>query len=299
MRVPLRLARLLVFLVSRPLGPPTPVRLQRLWLEAMSTGALLPRGTTVEHVTVAGRAAERVVPAGADESRAVLLLHGGAFLIGSPRTHRVLAAHLAAAVGAPVVALHYRRAPEHPWPAAVDDAVAADRELSARAPTAVFGDSAGGCLALLMALRLRDGGAPLPAALALVSPVTDLTLARSDAFRGVDAVVRRRWLRHGVRSFVGAADAEALSPLTGRLTGLPPVLVQVAGRERLRAEGEHLAARLRAEGVDVDLEVLPRLWHDTHMLAHLVPEGADALGRIGRWLGDRLAGVPSNGRRGS
>jgi monoterpene epsilon-lactone hydrolase len=284
MRLPLRLVRALVFLIARPLGPPTPVRLQRLWLELMSTGGLLPKGTTVEHVTVAGRPAERVVPAGGDESRAVLLLHGGAFLIGSPRTHRVLAGHLAAAVGAPVVALHYRRAPEHPWPAAVDDAVAAYRELAARGPTSVFGDSAGGCLALLMALRLRDAGEPMPPALALVSPVTDLTLERSSAFRGVDAVVRGGWLRDGVNSFVGAADPAELSPLTAKLAGLPPVLLQVAGRERLRVEGEQLAERLRADGVEVQLEVLQPLWHDAHMLAHLVPEAAAAVRRLGDHL---------------
>ena len=289
MRLPLRLVRALVFLIARPLGPPTPVRLQRLWLELISTGGLLPKGTTVEHVTVAGRSAERVVPAGSDESRAVLLLHGGAFLIGSPRTHRVLAGHLAAAVGVPVVALHYRRAPERPWPAAVDDAVAAYRELSARGPTAVFGDSAGGCLALLMALRLRDAGESLPPALALVSPVTDLTLERSSAFRGVDTVVRRRWLRDGVTSFVGAADPQELSPLTATLAGLPPVLLQVAGRERLRVEGEQLAQRLQADRVEVELEVLEPLWHDAHMVAHLLPEGADAVRRAGRWLADRLA----------
>lgn len=287
MRVPLRLARALIFLISRPIGPPTPVRLQRLWLEVMSTGGRLPTGTTVERVTVAGRPAERVVPPGADESRAVLLLHGGAFLIGSPRTHRVLAGHLAAAAGVPVVALHYRRAPEHPWPAAVDDAVAAYRELSARGPTAVFGDSAGGCLALLATLRLRDSG-ELPRALALVSPVTDLTLQHSSAFRGMDPVVRRGWARAGVTAFVGTADPAELSPLTAKLGGLPPVLIQVAGRERLRVEGEQLAGRLRTAGVEVDLEVLGPLWHDAHMLAHLVPEGADAVRRIGRWLADRL-----------
>jgi acetyl esterase/lipase len=258
-----------------------------LWLEAVSTGGLLPRGTAVTRVRLGGRPAERVAAPGADDSRSVLLLHGGAFVIGSPRTHRVLAAHLSAAAGAPVYVLHYRRAPEHPFPAPVDDASAAYAELAARGPTAVFGDSAGGCLALLLALRLRDAGAP-PLALALVSPVTDLTHARSDAFRGRDLVVRRDWLASGARAFVGDADRADLSPLTADLAGLPPVRVHVAAGERLRAEGEELARRLRDAGVDVGLEVLPRLWHDVHMLAHLVPEGADAARSLGRWLGERL-----------
>ncbi len=278
------LARAVVFLASRPMGPPTPVRLQRLWFEAASSGGILPKGTTVEKVTVGGRPAERVTPADADESRAVLLLHGGAFVIGSPRTHRVLAAHLAAAVGAPVVVLHYRRAPEHAYPAAVDDAAAAYAELSAQVPTAVVGDSAGGALALLLTLRLRDGSGQLPPALGLISPVADLTAATSDTFRGVDTVVRRSWLRWGARAFTGRAHAAQLSPLTASLKGFPPVYVQVAERERLRREGAELAERLRAAGVDVRYEVLHGLWHDAHLQAHLVPEAAAAVRDLGGWL---------------
>jgi monoterpene epsilon-lactone hydrolase len=298
MRIPLSLARALVFAMSRPLGPPLPVGLQRLWLEAVSTGGRLPKGTTVARVQLGGRPAERVAAAGVDERRAVLLLHGGAFVIGSPRTHRVLAGHLSASAGAPVYVLHYRRAPEHSFPAPVDDALAAYEELAAQGPAAVFGDSAGGCLALLLALRLRDAGTP-PPALALVSPVTDLTLATSDGYAGVDAVVRRDWLRSGTRAFVGGADAVAMSPLAAPLAGLPPVRVQVAAAERLRAEGEDLAARLLAAGVEVELDVLPRVWHDVHLLAHLVPEGAAAVADLGRWLGERLADVDDRDARAS
>ena len=293
MRLPLPVARALVSLISRPIGPPLPVRFQRLWLEAMSTGGILPAGTTVERVRLGGCPAERIVPAGVDSRRAVLLLHGGAFVIGSPRTHRVLAAHLAAAVGAPVSVLHYRRAPEHPWPAAVDDAHAAYRELSARGPTAVFGDSAGGALALMLALRLRDDRAALPPALALVSPATDLTLRTSAAYSGRDPVVRRTWLRQGVSAFVGDADPVALSPLAADLRGLPPVLLQVAAGERLEAEGTQLAERLRAADVPVELDVLPEVWHDVHLLAHLLPEAADPLDRIGRRLAEALEASPA------
>jgi acetyl esterase/lipase len=297
-RIPLSVARALVFGMSRPLGPPLPARLQRLWLEAVSTGGRLPKGTTVTRVELGGRPAERVAAAGVDESRAVLLLHGGAFVIGSPRTHRVLAGHLSASAGAPVYVLHYRRAPEHSFPAPVDDARAAYAELAAQGPTAVFGDSAGGCLALLLALGLRDTGNP-PPALAVVSPVTDLTLATSDRYAGADTVVRRDWLRSGTRAFVGDADAAARSPLAAPLAGLPPVRVQVAAGERLRAEGEELAARLRTAGVDVELEVLPRVWHDVHLLAHLVPEGAAAVAELGRWLGERLADTDERDARAS
>ena len=293
------LTRAVVFLASRPMGPPTPVALQRLWFEAASSGGILPTGSSVERVRLGGRPAERVTPAGADGDRAVLLLHGGAFLIGSPRTHRVLAAHLASAVGCPVVTLDYRRAPEHPYPAAVDDAAAAYAELSARVPTALVGDSAGGALALLLALRLRDTGGQLPPAMALISPVTDLTLASSDAYAAVDTVVRRSWLRSGTRAFVGSADAAELSPLTAKLTGLPPVRVQAAERERLCAEGVDLGEQLRSAGVDVQVEVLSGLWHDAQLQAHLVPEAAAAVRALGGWLRERMADAPDRPGRAS
>lgn len=291
MRVPLQAVRSTVWAASRALGPPVPVAAQRAWFETFSRLGRVPRGTSVQQVRLGGRPAERVTcpplgrPGAAEPAGpAVLLLHGGAFVIGSPRTHRVMAAHLAAATGGPVLTLDYRRAPEHPYPAAVDDARAAFEELSAEGPTAVAGDSAGGALALLLSQDLRDDGAAVPLALGLISPVVDLTLATSQAYRGPDPLLRPAWVRAGTGAFVGAADARALSPLYRPLHGLPPVRVQVCGHERLRPEGELLAAALRAAGVDVGLEVLEGLWHDVHVQADLVPEGAAALARLGRWL---------------
>ena len=187
--------------------------------------------------------------------------------------------------------LHYRRAPEHAFPAAVDDARAAYDELAAHGPTAVFGDSAGGCLALLLALRLRDAGT------AAAGAGPGLAGHRPDA-RPQRAPTRASTPSSGGTGCGPApgrssarADAAALSPLSAPLAGLPPVRIQVAARERLRAEGEELAVRLRKAGVDADIEVLPRVWHDVHLLAHLVPEGAAAVGRLGRWLGERLTGA--------
>ena len=289
MRAPLAAVRAAVWAASRPLGPPVPVAAQRAWFETFSRLGRVPRGTSVQQVRLGSRPAERVTcpplrQAAEPAGPAVLLLHGGAFVIGSARTHRVMAAHLAAATAGPVFTLDYRRAPEHPYPAAVDDARAAFEQLSGEGPTAVAGDSAGGALALLLSQDLRDDGAALPLRLGLISPVVDLTLTTSQAYRGPDPLLRPAWVRQGTGAFVGAADARALSPLHRPLHGLPPVRVQVSGHERLRPEGELLAAALRAAGVDTDLEVLEGLWHDVHVQADLVPEGAAALARLGRWL---------------
>ncbi len=255
-----------------------PLSVQRALLAAGGVGVRLPPGTVVVATTLGGRPAERVQPAAADGSRAVLLLHGGAFQTCSPRTHRSLAAHVAAAAGCDVWVLDYRRAPEHPYPVPVDDAIAAFDDLARAHRVSVLGDSAGGTLALLLA-RVRR-----PTALALISPLVDLTLRSSDAFTGRDPLLRRGWLAQGTSGFLGAADVTALSPLLGELTGLPPLLVHVSEHECLRPEGQALAERVTALGGDARLEVLPGLWHDVHLFAHLVPEAAAACASIGDWI---------------
>jgi acetyl esterase/lipase len=272
-------------LLVRPvLKPSVPVRVQRAYLEAMSTPPKLPPGVTLERTTVGGRPAERLVPSGATGGASVLLLHGGAFITCSPRTHRAFSGRLAAATGRPVVVLDYRLAPEHPYPAPVDDAAAAFAELSQAGPVAVVGDSAGGTLAMLLALRLRDARQPLPAALGLVSPLVDLTLAHGEAYTGPDPYLNLSWGRQGSAAFLGGADAVAMSPLTADLKGLPPVLVHVAEQERLRPEGVELVTRLRAAGVTADVVMLPGLWHDAHLQCHLVREAATAVDDLGAWL---------------
>ena len=287
MRVPLPVVRAVVLAGSRPLGPPVPVAVQRTWLEASARLGRTPAGTRVEPVVLGGRPAERVTASGAAAGTPVLWLHGGAFWTCSPRTHRVLAAHLAAATGGPVLVPDYRLAPEHPYPAPVDDALAALAELSADGPVVLGGDSAGGAIALLLAQALRDEGADLPQGLALVSPVVDFTQALSAAYPGTDVVLREGWVREGTRAFLAGADPAATSPLQRGLHDLPPVLVQTSSDERLGPEGARLVEGLRAVGTDVSAEVLPGLWHDVHLQADLVPEAAAAVQRIGNWVRQR------------
>lgn len=198
----------------------------------------------------------------------VLYLHGGAFIAGSPQTHRSLTSHLSRVLGASVCALDYRLAPEHPFPAARDDVLLAYRALLERgqAPERIViaGDSAGGNLALVSALRLRDLGLPLPAALVCFSPFTDLSGDNLQRPLAGDPLIQSAWLCQGAQAYCPPdADwrAPELSPHYADLRGLPPLLVQVGEDELLLRQSELLIEQARAAGVDCRLELYRRQWH--------------------------------------
>lgn len=283
MRLPTAVVEGVLRLTVAPLlHPRVPVGVQRALLDLGARALPVPSGTSV----VAEPGGERVTAPGA-AGRPLLLVHGGGFTTGSPTTHRSYAAHLSAAAGVPVVVLDYRRAPEHPHPAAVDDVLAALDRLGQG--TSLVGDSAGGALCLLAVLRLRDQGRPLPPALGLVSPLVDLHHTRSRAYDGRDPYLGQAWLEAATTAYVGTAGRDAVSLLGRDLHGLPPTLVQVGTHERLRPEGEALAAAAAEQGVDVTLEVLPRLWHDAHLQAGLHAGAAAAVRDLGAWLRERSA----------
>jgi epsilon-lactone hydrolase len=292
-QVPVRIMRSAVRALVRPvLGPRLPVGLQRRWLELVTGPTPLPADVEVHRGRLGGRPAERLVPRDGEPRRAVLYLHGGGFTIGSATTHRALAAHLAAATGATVHLLDYRLAPEHPFPAALDDALAAWREVTAGAEpgtTALAGDSAGGWLALVTALRLRDAGEPLPAVLGLVSPWLDLTGASWPADR-TDPMLRPSWLRRCAADFAPGADltVPALAPLACDLSGLPPMVVHVGSEEILLEDSIALARGARAAGVEVDLRRLDGLWHVAHASAGMVAASTAAVTAFGKAISARL-----------
>ncbi|MGI9184208.1 MAG: alpha/beta hydrolase [Solirubrobacteraceae bacterium] len=241
-----------------------------------------PRGTRVRPVSVGGVAAEELRPPGdVDDYRLLLYFHGGGYVVGSPRTHRSLVGRMAGAFGAPALSVDYRLAPEHPHPAALDDARAVWRALIDErglqpARVAVAGDSAGGGLALALAQALRDAGEPLPAALGLISPWLDLTL-EADGRRPAeprDVVLSRGLMRAFAAAYLAGSPAAepAVSPLHGGLTGLPPLVVHTSAEELIRADGERLVTRARAAGLAVTHEELPGLWHDPHVSATLLAE---------------------------
>lgn len=255
-----------------------------------------------ESGTLGGVGADRLRPAGSRPVRRVLYLHGGAYVFGSPATHRPLTGRLARSADAEVVAIDYRLAPEHPFPAAVDDALAAYRALLAEVPASaivVAGDSAGGGLSLALALSIRDAGLPPPAALALLSPWTDLTLSgashRERAAR--ERLLTTATLAADARAYAGSADLATprLSPLFADLRGLPPMLIQVGGEEILFDDSRRLADAAAAAGVPAQLVVYEGLWHVWQLFGGALPEADRAIEALGRFVRDATPGLPTGG----
>ena len=266
---------------------------QRASMEALMGAAALPDGVTVEPTTLAGRPAEWIDPPGGSRDRVLLYLHGGGYCIGSINTHRELASRLAVASKARVVTLEYRLAPEHPFPAALDDATAAFRELVAGghspAELAIGGDSAGGGLTLATLVAFRDGGDPLPATAVLLSPWTDLTATSSTwtTRAEIDPMVRRDGLDLMAESYLaGRPGTEPLaSPRFAELGGLPPMLVQVGDAEVLLDDSVNLRDDATAAGVDVTLDVWDDMIHVFQAFPpELLPQAAESVARIGAWL---------------
>jgi len=276
---------------------------QRAAMAAMASASTPPEGVTVEPVSLGGRDGEWLIPVGGASDATVLYLHGGGYCIGSLDTHRDLAGRIAVAAGCRVVTLDYRLAPEHPFPAAVDDASAAYRDLLAHGVSperiAVAGDSAGGGLTMAMLLALRSAGTPLPAAAACLSPWADLTQS-SAAYRqlaDLDPMVSKSGLDLMARAYLGDTDArsELASPLYAEdLGGLPPVRIEVGEHEVLIEDATQLAERLEAAGVSVSLIVWPELIHVFQAFpVSLIPEAELSISGVGSFLAGHLglAGV--------
>lgn len=299
----MHLPRPLVIGVSAPmyrtaLNARTPLRMQRSILERFARLNVVPAGTVVEHLTLGGRPCERITVGASDRPRAILYLHGGGYTVGSPRTHRSLAAFLARSTGAVVFSLDYRLAPEHPYPAALDDAVAAFRALMSEhafeaSRIAISGDSAGGGLAVAAARRLTDYGLR-PAALGLLSPWTDPSSDETPRRR--DFVVDTAWGRQNAAFYRGGADPHdpGYAPMHGRLDGLPPMLIHCAVTEILQPQVLHFAGLAAAAGVDVQLVEHARLWHSGHALAGTLREATDAVHDLGVFLRAHLDAVPES-----
>jgi len=300
-QLPLRLVRTTLRPLYRlTLNARLPYSVQRRLLEAAAPIQPLPEGTVVRKVTLGGRPAERVTVGATERPTAVLYLHGGAYTCASPATHRSLVAHLAAATGSVVYALDYRLAPEHPYPAALDDAVAAYIDLITEhgadaATTPLAGDSAGGGLSVATARRLIDRHGVTPAALGLLSPWVDPG-SRTVPFDR-DVVVNTAWAFSSAEAYLGTGDPAdpGYAPLHGDLTGLPPTLIQVGVREVLYPQISEFAEKLRAAGVDLEYTEQPELWHVAHLQAGLVREAAEAVDDAGTFLRRHMSGAAPAG----
>jgi len=284
-------ATVLAILRSRP-PLAGDVGAMRAALESVSASP--PEGTRVTPIQAGGVTGEWVAAPDAGQS-AVLYLHGGGYVIGSPRTHRDLAARISQASGARLLVIDYRLAPEHPFPAALDDALTAYRWLLDQgippAAIGIAGDSAGGGLTLATLLRLRDEGVPLPACAVTLSAWTDLALTGTSltSRADTDPIVTREGLREMAAHYVGTNTRDPYaSPLYADLAGLPPLLMQVGDAETLLDDTLRVAEKIRQTGGTVELEVYPEMIHVFQAFAVLLPEGQQAIRRIGAFLAAHL-----------
>lgn len=250
-----------------------------------------PRKVDYDETTVGGVPAIVATPHAVNAERHILYIHGGAYLLGSPRSHIALCARLAKAARAVVTVIDYRLAPEHVYPAAIDDCVAAYRDLAGRVdPTllTIAGDSAGGGAGLATLCALRDAGDRLPACAYLLSPWTDLT-GSGESLRtkvDVDPMIKAHLLESSAPMYAGATplDHPGVSPLFADLGGLPPVLIQTGTDEVLLSDSTRLAARAAEAGVHVQLDLADEMWHVYPMFAGLMPEANEALAHAGRFI---------------
>lgn len=279
----------------------------RLDVEKMRSAARspwpIPSACHAWEVRACGVRSHWVCARGSDPGRRLLYLHGGGYVAGGFASHGTFAALLSEAAGCPVLLPEYRLAPEHRFPAALDDAVAAYRFMLENGPAgpgpaaAAFaaGDSSGGGLALALLLALRDGGGRLPDAALAFSPFTDLTCS-GESMRtraAADVAVGPELVPEAAALYCGGAarDAPLVSPLFGELAGLPPLLLQVGDSEVLLSDSTRFAERAGAAGVDVSLDVWPEMFHGFQLWAPILPEGERALRRAAAFIRGRAAGV--------
>jgi acetyl esterase/lipase len=235
---------------------------------------------------------EWIIPDGTRTERVILYLHGGSYSAGSSHSHRALAANIAHAAKSRALTVDYRLAPEHPYPAALEDALAAYRWLIEKQikpeQISVAGDSAGGGLTVALLLALRDLCIPMPASAVLLSPWTDLS-ASGESWQTnakADYVINGEKLQVAARMYLGGTDPRSplASPLYANLGGLPRLLIQVGSDEILLSDSTHLAEHARRAGVDVTLEIWEGMQHVWHFAANIVPEAREAIEKIGEFI---------------
>jgi acetyl esterase/lipase len=277
-------------------GPPgETLEEARVRIDGEGLSISLPPGCTLAPLEAGGVAAEGLTPGSARDDRLLIYLHGGGYQVGSPRFVRHFAARLAEAAATPALVPAYRLAPEHPFPAAVEDAVAVYRWALDRLPPgriAVAGNSAGAGLAAALALAAKAEGLPQPAGIYLVSPWADMAeggpsyAAKAES----DIYVTPEALRQGAAVYLAGADPKdpRASPLFGDFAALAPLLIHVGSEEVLLSDSVSLAERAALAEVAVRLEVFPAMLHDFPLFHPHLAAGRRAIREAGAWLAERL-----------
>lgn len=270
---------------------------QRRLLKELISAQPLPADVTVTAATLGGVPTAEITVDGIEPRHVVLYFHGGVYVLGDAFQAANLAAQVGRRTRARVISVDYRLAPEHPFPAAVDDALAAYQALlqSGIAPEDIVfaGESAGGGLAVATLVNARDHGLPLPAAAFVMSPYADLTLAGTtmDSKREVDVLMSRANLQSRVTDYTAGQDAALglISPIFADLSGLPPLIIQVGTHEVLLDDAIRLARQAATADVEVILDITPGVPHVFQTFAPILDEGAAALDRAGQFLTVHLA----------
>ena len=272
---------------------------QRRLLRELISAQPLPADVTVTAAALGGVPTAEITIDGIEPRHVVLYFHGGVYVLGDAFQSADLASQVGRRTGAKVISVDYRLAPENPYPAAVDDALAAYEALlqngTAPADIVLAGESAGGGLAVATLVNARDRGLPLPAAVFVMSPYADLTLAGTTmkTKAEVDPLMSFENLQARVPDYTSGQDAAVglISPIFADLSGLPPLVIQAGSHEVLLDDAVRLARQAAIADVEVTLDITPGVPHVFQAYSAILDEGAAALDRAGQLLSTHLAGA--------
>jgi monoterpene epsilon-lactone hydrolase len=279
-----QLAEILKISAQNPPPANATPQMMRAWAEGVTGHTPLSENVRIERVKFGPYEGDLILPNGGDASRLVIYYHGGGFFLFSSRTYRVTTSNLARAAGCAVFAPDYRLAPEHPAPAAHDDAFAVYQQVLkqgyAPAAVALMGDSAGGNLALATAVRAREAALPLPSALVLLSPWLDFA-EEGAAYRTTtdDPILPAQVLDGFKSAYLGHGDCNSskVTSLYADMNGLPPTLVHVGSWERLRDDSITIIERMKAAGVEAELKIFDGMCHGWQLFAPMLAEGMQSI----------------------
>lgn len=267
----------------------------RAGFEQLLSGYPPDEDVAFEDFTIKQIQATRCAHSTADKTHVILFFHGGGYNAGSNVSHRDLMGRISKASQFPVIGIDYRLAPEHPYPAALEDAYNAYQYLlQNHQPSEIIlaGASAGGGLILSLLLQLKEQRLPMPAGAVCICPWVDLAMTcRSIQTNDGKDIISKSRLESSVILYCGSQDTKDpfISPLYGDLSGLPPLMIQIGERELLLDEAKSLAKKAKEKGVKVDFEVWPEMCHTWHLFAREIPEGRQAIDKIGSWMRQKIS----------